>query len=331
MNQPFVSIVTACRNEEKYIKECLESLINQNYLKDNFEIIVVDGDSQDRTKDIINNIIKNNPDIKIKFLNNPQKINSIGFNLGIKESRGEIIIIFGAHAVAENDFILKNVEYHQKTEADCVGGPITSIGDSFLGKVISLILGSPFGVGGAKFRYSQREEYVDTVAYGAYRREIFEKIGLFDEKLTRNHDIEFNSRLRKTGGKIFMTPEIKSYLYARGTFSGFWKQNFSNGLWNIYTTRLIPGSLRLRHFIPLYFVVGLLSSLILALFSSVGKILFALVAGSYLLANLFFSFKICLKEGLKYLPILPSAFFTLHFSYGLGSIWGLLTLQKLKK
>ena len=330
-NLAFVSIVIACQNEEKYIKECLNSLINQNYPKNNFEIIVADGESQDKTKKIINNVIENNPHIKIKFLNNPQKFNSFGFNLGIKESRGEVIIIFGAHTIANKNFIVKNIEYLEKTETDCVGGPIKNVSNSFMGKIISLVISSPFGVGGAKFRYSQEEGYVDTVAFGAYRAKIFKKIGLFNEKLVRNQDIEFNSRMRKAGGKIFMTPEIKSYYQVPETLSKLWLQNFRNGLWNIHTQKLVPGSLRLRHFIPLCFIGGLLGSLILTFFTLVGKILFILIASSYILANLFFSFKISLKKGLKYLPVLPITFFILHFSYGLGSIWGILTLWKIKR
>jgi len=325
-----VSIIIACLNEEKHIKECLESLINQNYLKEKYEIIIVDGESNDKTKEIINNIIKNNPAVKIKILNNTKKINSIGFNIGIKAAQGDVIIIFGGHAVADKNFIVKNIEYLEKIGTDCVGGPIKSISDSFMGRVISFVISSPFGVGGAKFRYSQKEEFVDTVAYGAYRKEVFNKIGLFNEKLTRNHDIEFNSRLKKSGGKIFMTPEIKSYYYAPETLKKLWRQNFNNGLWNIYTQKLIPGSLRLRHFIPLLFIVGLIGSFILS-FLNFFKIIFFLIISVYIITDLLFSFKIAIKNKLKSLPLLFITFFILHISYGLGSLWGILTCWKIKK
>ena len=330
-NLAFVSIIIACRNEEKYIKECLNSLINQNYPKNNFEIIVADGESQDKTKEIINNIIENNPDIKIKFLNNPQKFNSFGFNLGIKTAKGDIIIIFGAHSSADKNFIKNNVEYLEKTEADCVGGPIKTIGKSFIEKIISFVLSSPFGVGGAKFRYSQKEEYVDTVAYGAYQKKVSEKIGLFNERLIRNHDIEFNTRLRKNGGKIFITPKIKSYYYPPKSLKKFSKQAFSNGLWNIYTSKIIPGSLRLRHFIPLCFIISLLGSILISLIHPLGKWLLRIIIFSYLVNDLFFSFKISFKEKLKYFPLIPLFFPLLHLSYGIGSLWGILTLWKIKK
>jgi cellulose synthase/poly-beta-1,6-N-acetylglucosamine synthase-like glycosyltransferase len=326
---PFVSVIVPCRNEEKYIGKCLESIIGQDYPKEKTEIIVIDGMSKDKTREIIQKFTTKYPNIKL--FDNSKKIQSRGFNIGIKEAQGNILIILGAHTIIAPDFISRNIEYLEKTNADCVGGPIKSINNSFVGRAVSLVISSPFGVGGAKFRYSQKERYVDTVAYGAYRREVFDKIGLFDERLVRNQDIEFNNRLRKADGRIFMTPQIKSYYQAPETLAKLWRQNFRNGLWNIYTQKLVPGSLRIRHFVPLCFVGGLLGSSILTFFTSVGKMLFVLMAGSYILANLFFSIKISFKKGLKYLVVLPITFFTLHFSYGLGSIWGLLTLWKIKK
>ncbi len=331
MINSFVSTIIACRNEEKHIEKCLYSLINQNYPKENFEIIVVDGVSTDNTKEIIKKFQTSNSHYQIELLDNHKKFNSFGFNLGIKKAKGEIIIFLGAHSFVDKNFIAKNVEYLEKTQADCVGGPIETIGESFIGRIISFILGSPFGVGGANFRYSQKEEYVDTVAYGAYRKNIFNKIGLFNEKLIRNHDIEFNTRLIKNGGKIFMTPEIKSYYHCSDSFVKFAKQGFSNGLWNVYTSRLVPGSLHLRHFAPLCFVVGLLGSVLIFFINPIGKWLLFLIVFPYIAGNLFFSFKIAKKNGLKYFLLLPVFFFTLHFCYGFGSVWGILTYFKIKK
>ena len=327
----FTSIIIACRNEEKHIKKCLDSLIDQNCHESNNEIVVVDGMSDDKTREVVKKIQILNPKSNIKLLDNPKRFNSFGFNIGIKEARGDIIIIFGAHSTADKNFISKNIEYLKKTQADCVGGPIETIGKSFVGKIISFVLSSPFGIGGAKFRYSQKEGYVDTVAYGAYEKDVFEKIGLFDERLIRNHDIEFNTRLIKSGGKIFMTPEIKSYYYCPNSIIRFSKQGFSNGLWNIYTSKLMPGSLRLRHFVPLCFVTGLLGSILISLFSPIGKWLLCLMVFLYIIGDLLFSLKISFRKGLKYLLPLPIFFFVLHFSYGLGSLWGILTIWKIKK
>jgi len=331
MKVSFISIIIACRNEEKNIKKCLNSLIQQNYLIDKFEIILVDGMSNDKTKEIIKKFQITNSKFQIRLLDNPEKINSFGFNIGIKKAQGDIIVIFGAHSIAEKNFIAKNVEYLEKTSADCVGGPIRTIGESFIGKIISFVLSSPFGVGGAKFRYSQKEEYVDTVAYGAYKKNVFDKIGLFDKRLIRNHDIEFNTRLIKSGGKIFMTPKIKSYYYCPKTLNKFSKQAFSNGLWNIYTSKLIPGSLHLRHFIPLCFVLGLFGSILISFMCPLGKWLLGIILLFYLVSDMFFSFKISLKGGLKYFLLIPFFFPVLHFSYGLGSLCGIINYCKIKK
>jgi glycosyltransferase involved in cell wall biosynthesis len=328
---PIVSIIIACRNEEKHIMKCLYSLIQQNYPKENFEIIITDGMSTDSTKKIIENFRISNLYHQIIILNNPKKFNSFGFNLGIKKAKGKTIIILGSHSFIDKNFIAKNVEYLQKIDADCAGGPIETIGESFIGKVISLVLSSPFGVGGAKFRYSQKEGYVDTVAYGAYKREVFDKIGLFDERLIRNHDIEFNTRLTKNGGKIFMTPKIKSYYHCPDSLIRFVGQGFSNGLWNIYTQKLVPGSLKLRHFVPLFFVVGLLGSYLISLINSIEIYILYLIIFLYIIASLFFSFKTAKKNGFKYFPLLPFFFFILHVSYGFGSLWGILTYYKIKK
>jgi len=330
-NKKIISIVIACRNEEKNIEKCLDSLIQQNYPKENLEIIIADGASTDNTKEIIKKIQISNPLVRIKLLDNHKKISSFGFNLGIKQAKGEIIVIFGAHSFADKNFIAKSVEYLEKIKADCVGGPIETINESSSGKIISLILSSLFGVGGSRFRTSKKGGYVDTVAYGAYKKEVFDKIGLFNERLVRNYDIEFNTRLIKSGGKIFMTPEIKSYYRCPDSFIKLARQSFSNGLWNIYTQKIAPSSLRLRHFIPLCFILSLLGGFILLFFTVLGKFFLSAIIGCYILTDVIFSFKITLKNDLKYFPFLFIGFFILHLSYGFGSLWGILNYYKIKK
>ena len=329
-NNTKVSIIIPCRNEEKYIGRCFDSIISQDYPKENLEILVIDGMSEDRTREVILEFSKRCPNIRL--LENQKKITPTALNIGIRESRGEYILRADAHSIYENDYIKKCVEYLEKTGADCVGGALNtkSGSDSFVAEAISFVLSSVFGVG-SSFRTIKKEAYVDTVPFGAYRREIFDKIGFFNEKLVRNQDIELNSRIRKAGGKIFLTPEIKLIYFAPSTFKKLILQQFQNGLWNVYTQKLAPRSLSLRHFIPLFLVVGLIGGFALSPFSPFGKVLFALIFGSYLLLDLFFSINISLKKGLKYLIILLPTFFTLHFVYGLGSIWGLLTFWKIKK
>ncbi len=359
---PFVSVIIPARNEESHISKCLESIIGQDYPKDKFEIIIIDGQSQDETiqqiKKLSGNVTPKNrgmessshmageneeinrPDIRV--IENPKLIQSVGLNIGIQEARGDYIIRMDAHTVYTADYISKCVEWLDKTGAHNVGGPIESLhGDeTILARTIALASSSVFGVGNSKFRTSRKADYVDTVTFGAWPKTVFKKVGLFDERLVRNQDIEHNARIRKKGGSIFMTPEIKSYYYCRRTLKDLWKQNFGNGKWVIYTKLIAPYCLSWRHFTPLIFVASLIVTGLIAI---VGRqfdlnklyvlcsLLFATIVASYTFSSLFFSARLSFKKGYKYIFILPIIFSTLHFSYGLGSIWGLLTLKKLGK
>ena len=327
-NLPLVSIIIPTRNEAQNIKKCLTSIIENDYPPNKLEILVADGMSEDATKEIVENFA-NTQNHNVRLIDNPEKIMPSGVNVGIKKAKGGMIIILSGHSSIPSDFIRKNVEQlQQRSDIDCVGGVwITCPGtDSIIAKAISLVLSSPFGVGNSYFRIgSNKPRYADTVPFGCYRREIFDEIGLFNEELVRTQDIEFNARIRKNGGKILLCPDIKSYYHARPTLAMLCKQYLRTGIWKIYLTKMSPGTLSIRHFIPIFFVLGLTGSSILSLFWNQGLILLALIGGSYLSASLFFSIKIGLKEEFKDIPILPVVFFSLHFSYSLGMLWGILT------
>ncbi len=238
----------------------------------------------------------------------------------------------------------------EKTNIANVGDPIASLlgSDSFITKSICLGFSHAFGVGNSKFRTSQKAEYVDTVAFGAWPKSIFEEVGLFDELFTRSDDIEFKARIHKSGGRIYLTPEIQSYYHRRDTLKGLWKQNYANGKEVIYTKVVAPYALSWRHFIPFVFVSSLIvsASLSLILFcmtlfsvsdispfsfgilSGNSLIPLAVILGCYAFANIFSSAMLAYKHGFRYFFVRPVVFATLHFSYGLGSIRGLLTLKK---
>lgn len=324
----FVSIIIPIRNEEKYIAKCIDSIITQTYPKESLEILLVDGQSEDNTKKIIENYAKKYPYIRV--LENPKRIVPVALNIGIKASKGDIIIRLDAHTYYDRDYIYKCVETLEKVDAVNVGGPIVTLpGDKTTkAKAIALATSHPFGVGNSKFRTSNKPQYVDTLAFGAFRKEVFDRVGLFNEKLIRNQDIEFNSRIRKWGGKIFLSPEIKSYYYNQSTLKGLWRQNFKNGMWNIFTQALSKNPLSLRHYIPFAFVLSLMVGFLFMFIHPVGKLLFGLILMSYMTANIFFSLKIGFKNDLKLIPALIIAFSALHFSYGLGSLWGLFKVRK---
>jgi glycosyltransferase involved in cell wall biosynthesis len=330
-----VSVIIPVRNEEKYIRECLSSILNQDYSKEKMEVLVVNGCSSDSTEKIVKEIAEQH--LFIRVLENTQKTVPTAMNLGICAAKGDLIIRMDAHAKYAPDYISKCVEWSLKTGADNVGGPMRAVGSGYLGKAIALIHQSPFGLGGGKFHDENFSGEVDTVYLGAFRREVFKKVGMYDERLVRNQDIELNARIRTAGGKCFLTPEIISYYYNRPNLIAFCIQNYKNGVWNIYTKKIAENALSLRHFIPLFFVSSLLVSILLVLIGrlfftglvfSMMIVPFLICFGLYAMSSIAFTIKICREKGFKYLPILPIVFLVLHFSYGLGSLVGILTVKQ---
>lgn len=323
-----ISVIIPVRNEEKHIAECIESVMAQTYPKEEMEVLLIDGRSEDNTGQIIETYMQQYP--FIKMIENPHKIVPSALNIGIKASKGDIIIRMDAHTYYDKNYISKCIETLEKIDADNVGGPIFTLpGDNTLiAKAIALATSHPFGVGNSKFRTSNKAQYVDTVTFGAFRREIFEKVGLFNEKLIRNQDIELNSRIRKIGGKIFLNPEIKSYYYNQSNLKGLWRQNFRTGMWNIFTKAANRGSLSIRHFVPLVFILSLVLGIILSLLHPIGIYLLCIICGIYFLASIFFSLKVGFGRNSKTILFLPIVFWTLHFSYGLGSLIGILKLRQ---
>lgn len=331
MGQHFVSIIIPERNEVDHISECIESIVAQTYPQDSLEVLIVDGMSTDGTREIIKKYCDKYPFIKL--LDNPKKIVPRALNLGIRKAKGDIIVRMDAHAYYNKDYVLKCVEALNKTDAANVGGPIATLpgSDTLVGKAISLATSNSFGVGNSKFRTADKAQYVDTLAFGAFRKEIFEKVGLFNEKLVRNQDIELNSRIIKAGEKIYLNPQIKSYYYNRSTLKGLWKQNFGTGMWNIFTLSINKQALSMRHFIPPAFILSLLGSLALPIVNPLFFHIFLFIISVYLITSTVVSLRLALKNDYETISILPITFATLHFSYGLGSLWGLVRLGNFRK
>lgn len=262
-NEKHVSIIIPIFNERKYIHQLLNSLLNQDYPKDRFEILLIDGRSEDGTKEKIKEIMASSPEfshLHITVLDNPKRIVPCALNIGIKESKGGFIIRLDAHSEYAPDYVTKCVAWLEKTNAANVGGPMRAIGKGYIGKSIEFAHYSRFSLGGGKFHDEQWSGYVDTVYLGSWPKSIFDEVGLFDERLIRNQDIEFNARIRKGGGRIYLTPEIRSYYHCRDSLRGLWRQNFENGKWVVYTKVIAPYTLSWRHFIPFVFVASLIGS-----------------------------------------------------------------------
>jgi len=327
-NLPFVSAIIPCRNEEKYIGKCLDSITQQDYPKENLEVLVVDGESQDKTKEAVGEYVKKYSYIKI--LDNPKKITPAAMNIGIENAKGEIVMKLDAHTTYERNYISKCIFYLKKYKADNVGGILISLPskDTLVPKAIAISLGSPFGAGNSYIKIGAREpKWVDAVAFGCFRKEIFKKIGPYDERMIRSQDLELNQRLRKNGGKILLAPDIVGYYYPSSNLRSFFRHNFADGLWVTYPLKFGKFVFSWRHLLPLFFVVSLIVLLVISYFLKFFFWVFLGVLALYLLANFYYSFSISLKrKKLGYLFIMPIVFAIRHFGYGLGSIWGFLKI-----
>jgi glycosyltransferase involved in cell wall biosynthesis len=291
------------------------------------EILVVDGMSSDKTREIVNAYSEQYS--YIRLLDNADQIVPKAMNLAIKQAKGDYIIRLDAHSFFPKDYFSKLIEWHQKLNAENVGTVIITDVKNLTKKSASIkeVLSHKFGVGNSDFRTGIKEvKEVDTVPFGCYKKEVFEQYGLYDEKLIRNQDIELNKRIINGGGKIYLIPDVKCTYFARENFTALAKNNFANGKWNIltaYYTKTL-NSLSLRHFIPLIFVLSLLLPILLSLFFTQLIVVSILSLSSYLALVIIISFN--LREKNSNLFYLIGSFLTLHLSYGFGSLMGIFSV-----
>jgi len=323
MPTPTVSVIIPVRNEVNYIWRCLNSLLSQTYPTTLYEVIVVDGRSSDGSKECVLAFCCDHPNVRC--LENTAGIVPRGMNIGIQNAHGEIIIRADGHTIYPAHYIETCVNYLEKTGADNVGGPVLTIpaSNSFSSQLVAAVLASPFGVGDAKFRTGSGEGYVDTVPFGAFRRELFDRVGMYNEKLVRNQDIDLNARIRKAGGRIFQTPALTTEYHP---VAGFWELldlTFRNCQWHFFSVSENSRSLGLRHFTPAAFVVILTSLTVGSFFSrSVLLSLFVLLF-VYLVVGFRTINPRARKGGTVTLCTALLACFCFHFSYGVGTLAGL--------
>ena len=316
-----ITLILPIRNEEEFIAKSLGAVLNQSYPAEYIQILIADGMSTDRTREIIKNLAIKYPETSLEILDNPAQIVPTAMNIALRQAKGEIIIRVDGHTIIGPDYVQECVDALERTDADNVGGKMNAKGTNPFAKAVALATSSPFGVGGARFHYSDKEEWVDTVYMGAWNRSIFEKIGLFDEELVRNQDDEFNYRLRANGGKILLSPKIKSEYTVRSSPSALWRQYFQYGFWKIRVLQKHPRQMSLRQFVPPAFTLVFLASLLL-IFLPVPPF-FTFFLPLYLFLNLIASLVISFRHGLKHLLFLPLIFTMLHLSYGAGFLLGL--------
>ena len=316
-----VSFIMPVRNEEEYIRVSLQSLVDQSYPAGECEIIVVDGRSSDRTREIIEEIREKNP--QVLCLDNPAGIVPTAMNIGIRAARGEVIIRADGHNIYPADYTANCVKCLLKTGADNVGGPwLTVPADrSFGATLVAAILSSPFGVGNSKFRTSREEGFVDTVPFGAFRKAIFDRVGMYNEQLVRNQDNELNARIRSAGGKIYLTPALTTRHCPVKTFPAFLKYAFKTSRWHFFTLRENRRSMSLRHLAPAMFLMFLVVLLLASFASGIALVLLSAVIGTYLAIGFCFSLG---KKAEDHRVALAQPFASLlfHVVYGAGTLLG---------
>lgn len=327
---PLVSIVMPVRNEAKYIERSLGAVLNQDYPAGRFEVIVVDGMSEDGTRETIRAHQSANPHLHL--LDNPRRIVPPALNIGIANARGDIIVRVDGHCEIAPDYVKHCVEHLLAGEADAVGGPIDTVGETDDAHAIALAMSSWFGVGGSAFRtVKDRPAFVETVAFPAYWRETLMRLGPFDEELVRNQDDEYNYRLSKTGGRILLSPRVRSRYYSRSNLRSLWRQYYQYGFWKVRVMQKHPRQMRWRQFVPPAFVGALLGTSMMGVLFRPSLWLLFLVIGLYLLANVVASLSLSRLHGQRYFPRFLIIHPILHLSYGLGFLAGLLRATRLRR
>jgi len=318
-----VSIIIPMRDEEKYIGRCLDSILASEFPEDQYEILVADGESQDASRGVVRAKAAEHP--RIRLLHNPGRFVPSGMNLGIRQARGRYILRMDAHSEYPPDYIATCISELKRTGAGNAGGRcITRPGnDTQMAKAIALFTQTRAGVGNASYRLGKGDCYVDTVPFGAFPREVFDRVGLYREDLVRNQDFELNARIRRAGYRIYLSSKISTVYYNSGTFRKFMRQAWMNGIWARRMWIRYPDSFCWRHAAPLGFAAGLLSSMLLGLWYR--PVLWAGLSGLavYLALTLGTAVSIGASHGWKCSPYVVLVMPCYHFVYGFGSLMGL--------
>ena len=286
-------------------------------------MLVVDGASEDGTREVIERYRQRHPDVRL--IPNPRRVTPAAFNLGITAAGGPAIAIVSAHSRLDPEFFRAALARIDRGDADIVGGPVTTEPSrpGTLAWLLARIVSHPFGVGNSRFRVSTTEAYVDAVPFAVFRREVFQRIGQFDESLVRNQDTEFFGRVRRAGLRVLLDPKVRSAYRARGSLGALMRQGFLNAYWNVLVWRQNPDAFQWRHGVPAAFLLALLVFLVLAAVAPFGRVLLAATLGAYLLAASMAAVDVIRRTGRAAALLLPPLFLVYHVSYGAGSIAGL--------
>ncbi len=331
---PKVSVIIPCRNEERTIHLLLEALMKQSFPSEALEIIIADGMSNDRTRAVIAEFQASHSDLRLRVVDNPKRNIPAAVNAGIREAEGELLLRLDAHSVPHEEYIERCHAALMEGIADVVGGvwEIQPQENTWAARSIAAAAAHPLAVGDAQYRYSKQAGYVDTVPFGAFRRELVQRVGLYDESLLSNEDYEFNTRVRQAGGKIWLDPQIRCVYFARRNLKELASQYWRYGFWKAQMLKRYPGSLRLRQALPPLFVLGMALLLVLGIFWLPAVFAFLGAALLYLAVLAAAGIQLAAQKKDYALSIgFPLAAATMHFCWGAGLLAGLALKTPIKR
>jgi glycosyltransferase involved in cell wall biosynthesis len=328
VDRPTVAVIMPVRNEEAFIARSLGAVLAQDYPAELLQVLVADGMSDDRTREIVERLARDHPTHSVEIIDNPGGIVPTGFNAALARARGQVIVRVDGHTIIAPDYVSECVAALATSGADNVGGRMDAEGNGPIAEAIALATSSPFGVGDSQFHYATGDRWVDTVYLGAWPREVFARIGPFDPEMVRNQDDEFNYRLRAAGGRILLTDRIRSRYYSRASLRTLFRQYRQYGLWKVRVLQKHPRQMSVRQFVPPLFAGVVAGGAVLAPTSRILRRLWGAALGAYGLATLGASVSIARRSRWRHLPVLPIAFAAVHLGYGTGFLAGLVRFRR---
>ncbi len=329
---PFVSIIVPCYNEQATIRKLLDALRAQTYPTERMEVVISDGMSTDGTREAIAAFQRERGELSVRVVENRAKTIPSGLNQAIRESRGGIIVRLDAHSMPIPEYIERCVAAHLAGKGDNVGGvwEIRPGAETWIAESISFAAAHPLGAGDALYRVGAQAGVVDTVPFGSFRRELVDRIGMFDESLLANEDYEFNVRVREAGGAVWLDPSICSVYFSRGTLGALAAQYWRYGFWKFKMLQRYPRTLRWRQALPPVFVSAFAVLVVLSLVAGFARILAALQLLSYFFALGIASLNLAVRKRKAHLLWgVPLAIAVMHFAWGGGFLWsGIVNLSK---
>jgi len=329
-----VSVIVPCYNEQATICQLLDAIYGQTYPLNEIEVVIADGLSTDRTRAEINKFQLTHPQLEIRIIDNIHRIIPSGLNRAIEAAKGKYILRLDAHSIPNHDYIQNCVKGLEEGSGDNVGGiwKIEPGASTWIARAIAIAASHPLAAGDARYRIGGAAQEVETVPFGAFRKELINRIGMFDETLLTNEDYEFNVRLKQSGGKVWMDPSIYSIYFARSTLRDLSKQYWRYGYWKAQMLRKHPKTLRWRQILPPMFVLALFGLGFLSLVWNLARWLLAIIVILYTTVTFGIGIQMSLKHKSVSLAIgVPLATATIHLSWGAAFLWGLLVIPSINE